>query len=84
MDRFAIDGSTDFSLAQAQVQALADATPEQKSRLSTTISVKTAPGPSKDGDKEGRDGKGEKVKKGGKERRRESEGGDGKRKKVKM
>ena len=40
--RFAIDSGADFSSAQKQVEALAKAKPEEKSRLSTTISVKTA------------------------------------------
>lgn len=40
--RYAIDDGTDWSDAQAQVQALATARPEDRKRLSTVVSVKTA------------------------------------------
>jgi len=69
--RYAIDPSTDFSSARAQVAALAGAASGDKERLSTTISVRT----------EGQ--KAEKAKDAGKkkEKRRESGGGDAKRSK---
>lgn len=40
MAEFAIDAGADFTSAEKQVQAIAKATPEQRSRLSTTVSVK--------------------------------------------
>jgi len=40
--RYAIDGTADFTSAEPQIQALATADPNLKSRLSTTISLKTA------------------------------------------
>ena len=41
MAEFAIDGSADFSSAEAQIKALANATPAEKARLSSTISLKS-------------------------------------------
>jgi N-acetyltransferase 10 len=41
MSEFAIDGSADFSSAEAQIKALANATPAEKARLSSTISLKS-------------------------------------------
>lgn len=38
--RYAIDDGTDWSEAQAQVEALASAKPEERKRLSTVVSVK--------------------------------------------
>jgi N-acetyltransferase 10 len=70
MTEFAIDGSADFSSAEAQIKALANATPAEKARLSSTISLKSsAPA-------EGT----QPVKKADKVKRRES-GGDPKRNK---
>jgi N-acetyltransferase 10 len=66
MAEFAIDGSADFSSAEAQIKALANATPAEKARLSSTITLKgsaDSPKPAK------------KVEKG---KRRESGGGDAK------
>jgi N-acetyltransferase 10 len=60
--RFAIDGSADFSSADSHIQSLASAPPDVKSRLSTTISVKTQPLPVINGDK------------GDKDKRRRSDG----------
>ena len=73
--RFAIDPTTDFSSARAQVAALAGAAPGDKSRLSTTISVRTEGAKASKGDKADKD-TGKK-----KEKRRESGGGDAKRSK---
>lgn len=67
--RFAIDGSTDFSSAEAQVKALANATPAERARLSTTISVKN---------NDAVDVPPKADKKRDKEKRRESGGGDSK------
>lgn len=67
--RFAIEGNPDFSGAEAQIKALANATPAEKARLSTTISVKNK-NPIETVTKQ--------DKKGGKEKRRESGGGDAK------
>ena len=39
-NRFAIDGSADFSTADTQIRSLASAAPDVKSRLSTTVSLK--------------------------------------------
>ena len=76
MTRFAIQGNPDFSGAEAQIKALASATPAEKARLSTTISVKNK-NPIEAATKQ--------DKKGGKEKRRESGGGDSKKhKKPKM
>ena len=55
MSQFAIDGSADFSSAEAQIKALANATPAEKSRLSSTVSLKSSAAteaqPSKKADK---------------------------------
>lgn len=69
MAEFAIDGSTDFSGAEAQIKALANATPAERARLSTTISLKATPADMSD-NKDAK--KQEKVK------RRESGGRDAK------
>jgi N-acetyltransferase 10 len=69
MAEFAIDGSADFSSAEAQIKALANATPAEKARLSSTISLKSGPAVEV-----------EKPKKADKVKRRES-GGDAKRNK---
>jgi N-acetyltransferase 10 len=69
MAEFAIDGSADFSSAEAQIKALANATPAEKARLSSTISLKSGPAV-----------EAEKPKKADKVKRRES-GGDAKRNK---
>jgi len=53
--RFAIDGSADFSPADSHIRSLASAPPEVKSRLSTTISVKTQSMPAVNGDKVDKD-----------------------------
>lgn len=42
LSKYAIDGGADFSEAQARVEALANAAPEQKARMSTVMSVKAA------------------------------------------
>jgi hypothetical protein len=42
MLRYAIDDGTDFTDAQAQVQALEKADPESRKRLSTVVSLKGA------------------------------------------
>lgn len=41
LSRYAIDDGTDWSEAQAQVHALANARPEERKRLSTVVSVKS-------------------------------------------
>lgn len=82
--RFAIDDSADFTSVEPQVRALADASPEARSRLNTTMSVRSN-APQASGDLQAKTKKGGKGKDGqGKERRRESGGGDGKRKKQKI
>ncbi|KAL1413093.1 N-acetyltransferase 10 [Vanrija albida] len=45
MAEFAIDSGADFSQAEKQVEAIASAAPEMRSRLSTTVSVKGAAAP---------------------------------------
>ena len=62
-NRFAIDRSADFSTANSHIQSLATASPDLRSRLSTTVSVKTQPPPVLDGDNVD------------KEKRKHSEGG---------
>lgn len=69
MAEFAIDGSADFSSAEAQIKTLANATPAEKARLSSTISLKSTGA----GTESAKPAK--KVEKG---KRRESAGGDGK------
>lgn len=78
--QYAIDAEADFSTAEKQVRALAEATPEERARLNTTISVK---GAALEEVKE-KEGEAEKGKGSKKEKRRESSGGAaGKRKKPK-
>lgn len=83
MRQYAIDAEADFSTAEKQVRALADAAPDARARLNTTISVKGA-APVEDAKDEAK-GKGAGAGAGKKEKRRESGGGSaaGKRKKPK-
>jgi hypothetical protein len=87
--RFAIDDSTDFSALEPQVRALADAAPEVKSRLNTTMSARsTAPDVSEAAEQQSKGKKDDRAKgkkDGGKgSKRRESGAGDGGRKKQKV
>lgn len=88
MSRFAIDDSTDFSALEPQVRALADAPPEVKSRLNTTMSVRTTAAEPADVEEKSKSKKDDKSKgkgkDGGKGKRRESGGGDAGRKKQKV
>jgi N-acetyltransferase 10 len=70
MSQFAIDGSADFSSAEAQIKALANATPTEKSRLSSTVSLKSSAA-----------AEAKPTKKADKVKRRESGGGDAKKNK---
>ena len=74
--RYAIDGSADFSTAETQVKTLASAPADVRSRLSTTVSVKTKPGGEISVEKGQKGEKGEKVKE--KRRRSEPSSGGGK------
>jgi N-acetyltransferase 10 len=79
MARFAIDDSTDFSGLEPQVRALADAPPEVKSRLNTTMSVRSTAPEVKETEGKDKGKKEDKAKSKGKEakgKRRESGAGD--------
>ncbi|GMK53770.1 hypothetical protein CspeluHIS016_0103560 [Cutaneotrichosporon spelunceum] len=75
MRRYAIDTETDFSSAEKQVRALASATPQERARLNTTVSIKGEAAPAEEPKEEKKEGR--------KEKRRESSGAGGKRKKTK-